>query len=107
MTEYEPQKIIFFIAEDDAPLFGTAIRYQGNLWLVPWWSEGPNEGSVIPARIISLSGFHAGEPTPRRPDRALILSETLNRRVLEGQSEGQTPIVIERPKIVLDFADIP
>jgi hypothetical protein len=107
IANYEPRKIMYFRDGDSAPLFGTAIRHEGKLWLVPWWNEGPTEGTRSPARIICLSSFAVGSPTPTRSDADLILSRPLNRLVLEGQSEGQNPLVIEQPKIVLNVAGMP
>jgi len=101
-----PRKTMYYREGDGAPVYGWTIRYEGTLWLVPYWDVGPSEGTLRPARIISLSGLPVGSPTPRRSDCDLVLSTPLSKRALEGRREEQDPQVLERPPIAVRETDV-
>jgi hypothetical protein len=94
------RKIVYVREDDDHALIGHVIEYEGKLWLVPEWLEGPTPGTRSPARIICLDGLPLATPAPEyRAD--LALARPLSRGVLEGRAIGLALDVRERPDIHL------
>jgi len=101
-----PRKVMYFREDDGERLYGWVLWYERKPWLVPHWDVGPSEGTLTPARIISLIGFPFGSPSQPRSDCDLIAERPLRRRVLEGRGEAQDPPVKERPPIVVKVSDV-
>src|ERR1700730_6943792 len=86
--------------EDDGALIAAdTIEYEGKLWIVTEWLEGPTKGTEWPARIICLDGLPLGRPGPQyQMDYAL--QTPLSKAVLEGRAVAQGLVVIDRPDII-------
>jgi hypothetical protein len=95
-------KKVAFLKEDGGELtFRDAIEFEGKLWLVPEWLEGPTEGTRRPTRIICLTGLPMQTAGPKYPMIDWFLSVPLHSDILGGRKVSQNPLVIERPEINL------
>jgi hypothetical protein len=101
-------RTILYIRADDGQHFtGYEIRHEGKSWLVPSWEIGPAEGTLRPERIICLDGFPAGKShSPAYNNYDLVLSYALSKDILEGHVKSQSPVVIERPDIIVQENDV-
>jgi hypothetical protein len=86
--------------EDGQEFIGSIIEYEGKLWLVPEWLEGPTAGTRCPARIICTDGLSLTKAASGSP-ADFVLAMPLNKDILEGRKVSQNPSVIERPDIYL------
>jgi hypothetical protein len=99
--------ILYFRADDGEHFTGYEIKYEGKPSLVPSWDVGPTEGTLRPVRIICLSGFAPGKsPLPFYKNFDLVLPNALSKDILEGLVKSQSPIVIERPDVVVQEEDV-
>lgn len=88
--------------EDGALLECDTVEYQGELWLVPAWIEGPMPGTEQPARLIGLpTGLPLSEPGPEY-EADYLLSSPLSKATLAGHAEAQGYTVIQRPDLILN-----
>ena len=95
------RKTVVIRQEDGAVFIADTIEYQRTWWIVPEWLEGPTKNTLRPARIISLDGLRLGTPGPQyQVDWAL--ETPLSRDILEGRKVSQSPLVIDRPDIILN-----
>jgi hypothetical protein len=99
--EMEITKILAVVVGDpQAGVFHT-IEYEGKLWLVPYWIEGPAPDTLSPLRIICLDGLpmqpHDTQKGPR--DYSQILTQPLDKDTLEGGT-AQGLVVRERPEMI-------
>lgn len=94
---------ILFMKEDDGSLFvGDVIEHEQKLWLVPEWLPGSTSGTERPARIVCLDDLPLETPILRQQDQAdWVLGVPLNSDVLAGRRVSKSPLVIERPDIIL------
>lgn len=93
-------KTIIQQSEDGALFACDTVEYQGKLWLVPEWIEGPSPGTEQPARLIGLpTGLPLSKPGPEyKAD--YLLPIPLSKATLAGRAEAQGYTVIERPDLI-------
>jgi hypothetical protein len=85
--------------EDDGSAHSVeTVEYEGKLWIVPRWIEGPIPGTIAPERIICVDGLVQKTGPHLRAD--YFLPSPLSRDILEGRRISQDHAVIERPDIV-------
>jgi hypothetical protein len=90
---------ILIIRKDDGPLLvKDVVEYEGSLWLVPAWIEGPTPETEQPARIICVDDMKTSKPSPEyKVDMALRYP--LSQAFLEGRELNEGIPIIERPNI--------
>lgn len=93
-------KVLYVREDDDVALTGDLIEYEGRLWLVPEWLEGPTAGTRCPARIIDTGGLSLMKAGAEHPVD-YVLGVPLSRNVLEGRGARLGLDVRQRPDIHL------
>lgn len=76
---------VAFATEDGEFMTGPALVIEGQLWLVPKWREANGEPYWQPAHAIRLP-MALVQATPARQDSHWLLSCSIPRCALEGQS---------------------
>jgi hypothetical protein len=94
------RKTIVSREEDGAIFIADTIEYEGKLWIVPEWIEGPTIGTRCPARIICTDGLRL-MPAPPAYQADYVLGLPLSRDVLEGRATKLGLDVRTRPDIIL------
>jgi hypothetical protein len=96
------RKTVITVKEDGQQFIADTIPHDDKWWIVPEWLQGPTAGTLCPARIISVDAQHLTAAGPPYQDRADWALETpLSRDILDGRRVSQSPLVIERPDIIL------
>src|SRR5262245_16770013 len=93
-------KILIQSAETGALIQGDTIEYEGKLWLVPEWLEGPTPGTERPSRIICVDDLPTSTLGPQYSIRQVVQTP-LSADFLAGRAIMQGVTVIEAPDIFL------
>jgi hypothetical protein len=93
------------LVTDGQILYVDTIEYEGELWLVPEWTESRDEGWSKPVRMVCLSRLrHHGESGKGHPD--FVLDDPIPKAVLFGPtppSLGGAYRVVEHPDITFPY----
>lgn len=94
------RKIVVQREDDGSVIIADTIEYEGKLWIVPEWLEGPTPGTLCPALIICVDGLSLMKAGPQY-QADFVLGTPLSIAVLEGRSIKLGLDVRKRPDIML------
>lgn len=103
MTDAPPRRLIVLICiENDKGIYEQdAIEYEGQIWLVPEWSDHISGEYCIPTRIVSLATLRH-QPAPSGFDAELVVNDPIPKDVLDGR----VPPRLANKYVVREMPDI-
>jgi hypothetical protein len=92
-------KTVVMCADTGTLFAADTIEYDGKLWIVTAWLQGPTKGTECPARIICLDGLPL-KPAGTQYQADYVLERPLSKAFLEGRVIEQGIVALDRPDVM-------